>query len=123
VELRQASKASGTNPTVLGGSRLERSGYETRTGEMETLLAGREYLAEAYSFADIAFYLAQLFGARMGADMSEATPRLLQWRNRMSARPAVRELVGPMLAYLVSRGRTVPGFLSEFVATEGDGKH
>jgi glutathione S-transferase len=83
--------------------------------EMEAHLAEREYLAETYSFADIAFYMAQLFGARMGAAMSEATPRLLQWRSRMTARPAVRKVVGPMAAYLVSRGRTVPDFLSGFV--------
>lgn len=79
--------------------------------EMETLLADREHLAETYSFADIAFYMAQLFGARMGAGMDGATPRLLQWRGRMTARPAVREVVGPMVAYLASRGRPVPDFL------------
>jgi glutathione S-transferase len=31
------------------------------------VLADREYLAETYSYADIAFYMAQLFGARKGA--------------------------------------------------------
>ena len=31
----------------------------------------------AIRFADIAFYMAQLFGARMGAGMSEDTPNLL----------------------------------------------
>ncbi len=79
--------------------------------EMETMLADREHLAGTYSFADIAFYMAQLFGARMGAGMDAATPRLLQWRGRMTARPAVREVVGPMVAYLASRGRPVPDFL------------
>ena len=79
--------------------------------ELETLLADREYLAGVYTFADIAFYMAQLFGARMGAGMNEATPQLLEWRERISARPAVRQVVGPMVAYLVSRGRDVPDFL------------
>jgi glutathione S-transferase len=80
--------------------------------EMEALLDEREYLAGSYSYADIAFYMAQLFGERMGAPMSDSTPRLLAWRSRMTARPAVREVAGAMAAYLRSRGRPVPAFLS-----------
>lgn len=78
---------------------------------MEEVVAGRDYLAGAYSYADIAFYMAQLFGARMGAPMTDATPRLLAWRDRVSARPAVRRVVGAMAAYLVSQGRPLPDFL------------
>jgi glutathione S-transferase len=81
-------------------------------GEMEHLLAHRDYLAGSYSYADIAFYMAQLFGARMGAPMTEATPKLLRWRDRITARPAVRQVVGTMAAYLVSQGRPLPDFLS-----------
>ena len=80
--------------------------------EMEKLLADREYLVGTYSFADTAFYMAQLFGARMGALMTAATPKLLQWRDRMTARPAVRRVVGPMAAYIVSQGRPLPDFLA-----------
>ena len=84
--------------------------------ETETLLADREYLAGPYSFADIAFYMAQLFGARMGAPMTEAAPRLRRWRDRMTARPAVRQVVGPMVAFLISQGRPIPDFLSGVAA-------
>jgi glutathione S-transferase len=91
-----------------------RAGAARYYEEMETLLADREYLAEVYTFADIAFYMAQLFGARMGAGMNEATPKLLKWRERITMRPAVRQVVGPMVAYLVSRGRDIPDFLSGF---------
>jgi glutathione S-transferase len=80
--------------------------------EMEHTIGDSEYLAGPYTFADIAFYMAQLFGARMGAPMSDATPRLLRWRDRVSARPAVRQVVRPMAAYLVSQGRPLPGFLA-----------
>lgn len=80
--------------------------------EMETVLADQAYLAGPYSYADIAFYMAQLFGARMGAAMTASTPRLLQWRDRVSARPAVRAVAGPMAAYLVSQGRPLPAFMS-----------
>jgi glutathione S-transferase len=79
---------------------------------MERALGDHEFLAGAYSFADIAFYMAQLFGARMGADMTGETPKLLQWRQRMTARPAVIKVVKPMADYLRSDGRSVPAFLS-----------
>jgi glutathione S-transferase len=80
-------------------------------GEMEELLRDREFLAGTYSYADIAFYMAQLFGARMGAAMTEAHPRLAQWRDRMTARPAVQKVVGAMAAFLVSQGRPLPEFM------------
>ena len=80
--------------------------------EMEELLRDREYLAGAYCYADIAFYMAQLFGERMGAPMTEAHPRLAQWRDRMSARPAVREVVRAMADYLVAQGRPLAPFMA-----------
>ena len=80
-------------------------------GAMEETLSDREFLAGSYSYADIAFYMAQLFGARMGAPMTDAHPRLAQWRDRMTARPAVQEVVGAMAAFLVSQGRPLPEFM------------
>jgi glutathione S-transferase len=82
---------------------------------MEQQLAGRDWLAGPYSFADIAFYMAQLFGARMGAPMGQATPRLLAWRDRMSARPAVRQVAAAMGRYLLSVVRPLPPFLAALV--------
>lgn len=79
---------------------------------MESLLAGRDWLAGPFSFADIAFYMAQLFGERMGAAMDGNTPRLLAWRERMSQRPAVRHVAGAMAGYLLSQGRKLPPFMS-----------
>jgi len=80
--------------------------------EMEMVLANRMFLAGAYSFADIAFYMAQLFGERMGAPLTDTSPGLRRWRHRMTARPAVRQVVGPMVAFLTSHGRPIPDFLS-----------
>ena len=80
-------------------------------GEMNSLLRDRDFLAGTFSYADIAFYMAQLFGARMGAPMTDATPALLEWRDRMTMRPAVHAVVTPMAAFLVARGRPVPDFL------------
>jgi glutathione S-transferase len=81
-------------------------------GEMEKTLRNHEWLARDYSFADIAFYMAALFGERRGAPITAATPRLLEWRERMTQRPAVRELAGAMARRLKEAGRSVPQFMS-----------
>jgi glutathione S-transferase len=81
--------------------------------EMECLLADRGWLAGEFSFADIAFYMAALFGERQGAPLLPATPRLLAWRERMTQRPAVRSVAGAMAAWLAAAGRPVPAFLRQ----------
>ncbi|MDJ1158790.1 glutathione S-transferase family protein [Chelatococcus sp. SYSU_G07232] len=83
--------------------------------EMEAMLAGRDHVAGSYSHADIAFYMAQLFAARMGAPMTAATPGLLAWRERVTARPAVRAVVGRMAAFLASVGRPLPEFMADLL--------
>lgn len=79
--------------------------------QMERQLEGREWLAGPYGFADIAFYMAALFGERQGAPLTPAMPRLLDWRERMTQRPAVAQVAGAMGRYLASIGRPVPEFL------------
>jgi glutathione S-transferase len=81
--------------------------------EMERTIGEQEWLAGRYSYADIAFYMAQLFGARMTAPMDERHPRLRAWRDRMSARPAVARVAGAMGRYLLSQGRKLPPFLAK----------
>src|SRR5829696_4894667 len=61
----------------------------------------------------------QLFGERMGAPLTAATPQLLQWRDRMTARPAVRQVVGPMASYLLSLGRPIPDYLRPLATATG----
>ena len=78
---------------------------------MEQRLTGHEWLAGSYSFADIAFYMAALFGERQGAPLGSATPQLLGWRDRMSARTPVRTVVSAMAEWLKAAGRPVPQFM------------
>jgi glutathione S-transferase len=87
-----------------------RSGIERYYAGMETQLADRDYLAGDYSYADIAFYMAQFFAARHTVPMSPALPRLLTWRARLAARPAVRPVIHAMADYLRSIDRPVPDF-------------
>jgi glutathione S-transferase len=75
---------------------------------IENQLTDRTYLAGPYSYADIAFFMAQFFGDRMGAPISSSSRNLLAWRSRVFSRPAVQKVIGPMSDYLTSQGRRVP---------------
>ena len=84
--------------------------------QMEKAIGSQLWLAGDYSYADIAFYMAQIFGDRMGAPMTHAHPRLQEWRDRVGARPAVRRVAGAMGRYLQSQGRPLPAFLANLSA-------
>jgi glutathione S-transferase len=88
--------------------------------EMDTRLAGQDFVAGAFSYADIALFMAQFYGERKGAVMTEATPRLLEWRGRMLQRPAIREVIGRMGAWLQSEGRPSPAYIEDAVGQARD---
>jgi glutathione S-transferase len=75
---------------------------------MNQLLQDREYIAGQFSYADIAFYMAQFFAARHTVPMTAEHFNLLAWRERMIGRAAVRTVVTAMATYLRSQGRMVP---------------
>ena len=72
---------------------------------------GRAWLLKEFTYADIAFYMAALFGERQGATLTDATPQLLAWRDRMSRRPPVRDVAGAMATWLLRAGRSLPPFM------------
>jgi glutathione S-transferase len=80
--------------------------------QMDARLDSRPFLAGEYTYADIAFFMAQLFGERKGAILTGATPRLLEWRARMLKRPAVGRVAGAMARWLAEQGRPVPEYLA-----------
>ena len=85
---------------------------------VEAMLAGGDYIGGEYTYADIAFYMAQIFAARLGAPMSRATPRLLAWRERLTARPAVRQVVLQFADSLARYKLRVPDFIERAVAAK-----
>ena len=87
-----------------------RAGIEAYYQTMETLLVDREWLAGDYSYADIAFYMAQFFAARHTVPMLDGTPKLLAWRQRMASRIAVQPVIDAMARYLTSIGYPVPDY-------------
>lgn len=90
--------------------------------EMEAVLGQGEYVNDDYSYADIAFFMAQLFASRLGAPMGMATPRLLAWRARVAQRTAVRPVVQRLIDTLTQQGRPVPPFMLEAVARHPVGR-
>ena len=94
-----------------------RQGIEAYYCRMEALLADRQWLAGDYSYADIAFYMAQFFAARHTVPMEEGVPRLLEWRRRMASRMAVRPVIDAMAKYLTSIDYPVP----DYGRSEGNG--
>jgi len=91
---------------------------EQRYLELEALLERQAFLAGDYGYADIAFFMAQLFAARMGAPMTAGTPRLLAWRETMMARPAVNAILCRFHATLTELGLRIPDFVSRGAAAE-----
>jgi glutathione S-transferase len=87
-----------------------RQGIEAYYDRMEGQLAGRQYLAGPYTYADIAFYMAQFFAARHTVPMAPAHVNLLAWRKRIAARPAVRAVIDRMADYLRSIDYPVPPY-------------
>ena len=90
--------------------RTARAGIESYYEKTEASLDRREYLAGAYTFADIAFYMAQFFAARHTVPITDAHPNLLAWRGRMAARPPVRGVIDRMASYLRSIEYPVPDY-------------
>jgi glutathione S-transferase len=87
-----------------------RAGIQAYYLKMEAQLAGQEYLAGAFSYADIAFYMAQFFAARHTVPLTDDHVNLLAWRSRMASRPAVRPVIDRMAGYLRSIDYPVPPY-------------
>jgi len=79
--------------------------------EMEILLSQHEYLNGDYGYADIAFFMAQLFAARLGAPMNDQTQRLYAWRARLMRRTAIRFVVEQFIKTLQRAAKPVPPFM------------
>ncbi len=95
-----------------------RAGAAAFYDELEALLGdGRDWLAGAdFTYADIAFYMAQIFGDRMGAPIPVSQSRLIAWRGRMGERSSLRQVAGAMAQYLMGENRRVPDFMQALLA-------
>jgi len=74
--------------------------YEAR----DAGLGDEPYLAGAFTYADIAFFMAQFFAAFLGRPIPPERSRLTDWRRRVAARDSVRTVAGAMADYLRANG-------------------
>ena len=72
--------------------------------EMEKTLARQDYLAGTFSYADIAFYMAQSFAELLGAPPAKEHIHLREWKTRVGERASIRRVVGAMREYLQTQG-------------------
>jgi glutathione S-transferase len=87
------------------------AGIRAYYDRIERMLDSQPNIAgEDYSYADIAFYMAQFFAARHTVAMADAHVHLRAWRARMAARPAVRPVIDAMARYLRSIDYPVPPY-------------
>lgn len=87
-----------------------RAGIHGYYEAMEKQLGGREYLAGSYSYADIAFFMAQFFMAFIGQPMAADLTQLNAWRRRVGERPAVKPVIDALEAYLKENGAPAPAY-------------
>lgn len=106
--LRLMGMRANPDPVEAPEWKSARTGIEAYYLQMEQLLEGREHIAGDYSYADIAFYMAQFFAARHTVPLTAEHANLLAWRGRMIARPPVKLVVGAMVDYLRSQGKVIP---------------
>lgn len=114
IKLMGLQDALITEPAVVAidGANRFYAGMEARLESLQESAKGEQWLAGRYSFADIAFYMAALFGERQNAPLTATTPRLLEWRDRMGSRKPVKTVVSAMATWLKGAGRPVPAFMA-----------
>jgi glutathione S-transferase len=90
------------------GVRIALEAIEAYYGTIDGRLAGREYLAGTFSYADIAFFMAQFFASFLGAPPPTSLANVAAWRSRVGARDSVRKVAGTMADYLRAQGLQLP---------------
>ncbi len=86
------------------GVRAALAALDELYADFDARLGDKEYLAGAFTYADIAFFMAQFFAAFLGKPMPDNLVRLRAWRVRVGARPSVAAVAGAMADYLASNG-------------------
>jgi glutathione S-transferase len=88
-----------------------KAAIEKHYEEIDEMLARSEYLVGGYSYADIAFYMAQVFAEIMGVPLSAAHAHAIAWRDRMLARGPVRQVTAALASYLAAQRLPPPRFV------------
>lgn len=76
--------------------------------DMEQHIEDVPYFAGEFTYADIAFYMAQFFAGFLGRPIPASLARLTAWRRRVGERDSVHSVAGVMSEYLSANGVPVP---------------
>lgn len=90
------------------GVKAAREAIDAFYRQVDVRLAGRDYLAGTFSYADIAFFMAQFFASFLGAAPAASLVNLGAWRRRVAARDSVKSVAGAMTTYLTGCGVSMP---------------
>jgi glutathione S-transferase len=117
IKLMGLQDALTSEPAVaaIEGANRFYASMEARLESLQESPNDEQWLAGRYSFADIAFYMAALFGERQGAPLTANNRRLLAWRDRMGTREPVKTVVSAMATWLEGAGRPVPAFMTALI--------
>lgn len=97
------------NPEV---ATLARTGIDAAYDRFEEQLSGKEYLADQFTYADVALIAAHYFAVFMGAELAPSHERLNHWRRRVSARSSVNRVLSSLSEFLTANGLNAPAFLA-----------
>ena len=81
---------------------------ENYYGLVDERLTGRDFLAGTFSYADIAFFMAQFFASFLGSPPPTSLANVAAWRSRVGSRDSVRKVAGAMADYLRAQGLQLP---------------
>ncbi len=91
-----------------GEIKAAKEGIAAYQREMDVVLANREFLADTFSHADIALFMAQYFACMMRVNVPREMENLWSWQARVAARESVARVTAGIAAFLQSNNLPAP---------------
>ncbi|HXC51389.1 MAG TPA: glutathione S-transferase family protein [Candidatus Limnocylindrales bacterium] len=104
ITLMPRARAAAGDDAVAAALEVIERYYRT----IDARIADRDYLAGTFSYADIAFFMAQFFASFLGAPPPASLASVSAWRARVGRRDSVRKVAGAMADYLRAQGLELP---------------
>jgi glutathione S-transferase len=76
--------------------------------QISSQLQDQEFLVGSFSYADIAFFMAQFFSAILRVPIPEELHKLQAWKSRIEEKRSVQQVLNPMRQFLLENSIPVP---------------